>query len=234
LNLLNEYLLFGGFPEIVKENNQEMKKELKNLLKTYVEKDVFFFLNIRHIEKFRNLLSYISFNIGTLLEVSSIMTELKMDFRTVENYLAILENTYLISLIPPFYKNLSTELKKTRKVCMSDLGLRNAIINNFSPIESRTDKGSLIENFVLNELNVNFERNVKYWRTTGRAEVDFVLRLNNEVIPIEVKTRSKIGRGFLSFLKTYKPRKALVFTEEDLGIEIIEETKVLSVPYFFI
>ncbi|NHV98320.1 MAG: DUF4143 domain-containing protein [Thaumarchaeota archaeon] len=69
-----------------------------------------------------------------------------------------MENTYLISLVKPFHKNLITELKKTRKIYFNDLGLRNAAINNFVQTGSRTDKGSLIENFILNELKTSFER----------------------------------------------------------------------------
>ena len=69
-----------------------------------------------------------------------------------------MENTYLISLVKPFHKNLTTELKKTRKIYFNDLGLRNAAINNFVQTGSRTDNGSLIENFILNELKTSFER----------------------------------------------------------------------------
>jgi len=233
--LLEEYLIFGGFPAIVKENDQEIKKELlRNLVRTYLEKDIFFFLNVRHIEKFRNLLQYLSLNIGSMLEVSSVMSELKMDFRTVESYLAILENTYLISLVKPFHKNLTTELKKTRKIYFNDLGLRNAAINNFVQTGSRTDRGSLIENFILNELKASFEKEIRYWRTTGKMEVDFIIRTNGEAIPIEVKTRRKLGGGFQGFLEAYRPKKALVFTEDEFGLEKIKGTNVLHVPHFFI
>jgi len=233
--LLNEYLVFGGFPAVVKENDPEIKKELlKNLVQTYLEKDVFFFLNIRYIEKFRNLLQYLSFNIGSILEASSIMSEFKMDFKTVESYLTILENTYLIYLVKPFYKNLATELKKARKIYFTDTGLRNAVINNFVQFESRTDKGSLIENFISNELKANLEGEVRYWRTTGKAEVDFILNLNGEVIPVEVKTRGKLRRGFRSFLEAYKPKRAIAFTEDRFEFETIGGTRILYAPHFSI
>jgi len=233
-SLLHEYLVFGGFPAVVKENEEEIKRELlKNLIRTYLEKDVFFFLNIRHIEKFRNLLGYLSFNVGSLIEISSLMRELKMDYRTAENYLSILSNTYIISLLQPFYRNLTTELKKSKKVYFNDTGLRNSIMNNFLPLESRTDKGTLLENFIFNELKSDFE-NIKYWRTTGKAEVDFVLVFDGEVIPVEVKSRTKLRRSFLSFLKTYKPKRALVFTEKEFKLVKMGETKVAFVPHFFI
>lgn len=234
-SLLAEYLIFGGFPAIVKENNEEIKKELlKNLTRTYLEKDVFFFLNIRHLEKFRNLLTYLGFNAGSLIEISSIMRDLSIDYKTIENYLSIMANTYIISQVSPFHKNLITELKKSKKVYFNDTGLRNSTINNFTPLENRTDKGVLLENFIFNELKSSFDGKLNYWRTTGKAEVDFVLQLGKEVIPIEVKTQTRLKGGFLSFLDTYKPKKALVFTEKEFGTKKIGKTSVAFVPHFFI
>jgi predicted AAA+ superfamily ATPase len=233
--LLSEYLIFGGFPAIVKEQSEEVKKELlKNLARTYLEKDIFFFLNIRHIEKFRSLLNYLSFNVGSLIEISSIMQDLRLDYKTIENYLSILSNTYIVSLLSPFHKNLATELKKAKKIYFTDLGLRNSVINNFSPIESRADRGVLIENFIFNELKSNFKDKINYWRTTGKAEIDFILQIKNEIIPIEVKKQTKLKRGFFSFLKAYKPKRAIVFTEKEFGIKKIDNTKVAFVPHYFV
>lgn len=232
--LLEEYILFGGFPAIVKENDREIKIELlKNLVRLYIEKDVFFFLNVRELEKFRNIIRYIAISIGSILEYSSIMREFHMDYRTIENYLSILINTYIISLIPPFHKNLITELKKARKIYFIDTGFRNSIINNFLPLNNRTDKGFLMENFILNELrSLGFE--VYYWRTAGKAEVDFIIKVGDEVIPIEVKSGGSIGRSLISFIKSYKPRNALIFTEGSFKSEEIYGTKIFHIPYFYI
>jgi len=233
-SLLEEYLIFGGFPAIVKEKSAEIKKELlKNLVRTYLEKDVFFFLGIRHLDKFRNLLKYLAHNIGALLNLSSVTQEFGIDYKTIEKYLSILCNTYIISLLTPFYKNLSTELKKSKKIYFVDIGLRNALINNFVSLDERQDKGEIYENFVFNELKNYFE-DVKYWRTAGKAEVDFVIKVNNSVVPVEVKSKTKLARGFISFLKTYKPKRAIVFSSKEFGIRKIEKTKVAFVPYFFI
>jgi len=234
-SLLQEYLIFGGYPAIVKENKNDLKKELlKNLTRTYLEKDIFFFFNIMHLEKFKNLLNYISFNNGSIFEISSIMRELHMDFKTIENYLSVLSNTYILSLLTPYYKNLTTELKKAKKIYFNDLGLRNCLMNNFLPIDNRMDKGILYENYILNELKSNFDGKINYWRTTGKAEVDFILQLNSEIIPIEVKSQSKIRKSYLSFLKTYKPKTGVVFTEKEFKIKKIEETKVAFIPHFFV
>ena len=118
--MLSECLTYGGFPAVVKEDAEKIKKELlKILTRTYLEKDIFFFLNIYHIEKFKSLLNYLSFNIGSLVKIASIMNEFRMDYRTVENYLSILVNTYIISLVSPFYKNLATELKKSKYILLT-------------------------------------------------------------------------------------------------------------------
>jgi predicted AAA+ superfamily ATPase len=235
LSLLSEYLIYGGFPAIVKEKDESIKKELlKNLTRTYIEKDIFFFLNIRHIEKFRSLLSYLSFNVGSLIEISSIMNELKMDYRTVESYISILENTYVISLVSPFHKNLATELKKAKKAYFIDVGLRNSIMNNFMPLENRTDKGAILENFIFNELRLNLGEKINYWRTTSKAEVDFVIQVGDEIIPIEVKNQAKLKSGFFSFLKAYKPKRALVFTEKEFSVNKFDNTEVAFVPHYFI
>jgi predicted AAA+ superfamily ATPase len=234
-SLLSEYLIYGGFPAIVKEKDEGIKRELlKNLTRTYLERDIFFFLNIRHIEKFRSLLSYLSFNVGSLIEISSIMNELKMDYRTVERYISILANTYVISLVSPFYKNLATELKKAKKAYFIDVGLRNSIMNNFMPLENRTDKGAILENFIFNELRLNFDEKINYWRTTSKAEVDFVIQKGDEIIPIEVKNQAKLKSGFFSFLKAYKPKRAVVFTEKEFSVNKFDNTEVAFVPHYFI
>jgi hypothetical protein len=161
------------------------------------------------------------------------MEELHLDYRTLENYLSVLANTYIISLILPFHKSLVTELKKTKKIYFTDTGLRNCIINNFLPLESRVDKGALLENFILNELKgLGFE--VKYWRTTGKAEVDFIIRSYGQLVPVEVKSAGRVGRGFLSFIKRYKPSIGLVFIEGRFGVEEVSGTKVAYLPFFFI
>lgn len=234
-SLLQEYIIFGGYPAIVKENNNDLKKELlKNLTRTYLEKDIFFFFNIMHLEKFKNLLNYISFNNGSIFEISSIMRELHMDFKTIENYLSVLSNTYIVSLLSPYYKNLTTELKKTKKIYFNDTGLRNSLMNNFLPLENRMDKGILYENYIFNELKSNFNEKMNYWRTTGKAEVDFILHLDNKLIPVEVKSQTKIRKSYLSFLKTYKPKTGVVFTEKEFKIKKIEDTKVAFIPHFYI
>ncbi len=101
-------------------------------------------------------------------------------------------------------------------------------------MDNRTDKEILMENFVLNEIKRNFGGEIKYWRTTGKAEVDFILQTKNELIPIEIKNKTKPGKSFYSFIKNYQPKKGIVFTEKKFGIEKIGKTKIAYLPHFFI
>ena len=234
-NLWEEFVIFGGYPAIVKEEDEEIKIELlKNLLYTYLEKDIFFFLNVRQMEKFKNLLKALALSTGGIFEISSFSKEFKMDFRTVEEYLSLLKYTYVVEFISPFHKSLVTELKKNKKVYFIDSGLRNALINNFISFNNRGDQGILLENFLFSELRKR-GLEVKYWRTTGKAEVDFVLFLKDKIIPIEAKVSPKVTRSLGSFLKFYTPEKAVIISINLSEIEIKRKnfTEILFFPCFY-
>ena len=236
IELLEEFIIFGGFPAIVKEKDIQIKVELlKNLIQTYLEKDVFFFLNVRQLHKFKNFLKSLALNIGDIIEISSFSREFKMDFRTVEEYLNILIYTYIIELLLPFHKSLITELKKSKKLYFIDTGLRNALINNFVSFSERSDRGFLLENFVLSELRKN-ELETKYWRTAGKAEIDFIVFLENKTIPLEVKITPKIEKSLYSFIRTYKPERAVIMNLNfsDVFIKKINSTELAFIPCFYL
>ena len=146
----------------------------------------------------------------------------------------ILRNTYIIAILGSFHKNLVTEIRKSPKIYFLDLGLRNSVINNFSEFDVRTDRGEIMENFVFRELVSNFsDFEVKFWRTTGKAEIDFILTKGDKIIPIEVKMSGKITRGFHSFLKTYSPERAVVVTLDKFEERKIGDTRVIFVPVWY-
>jgi predicted AAA+ superfamily ATPase len=233
-SLLEEYVIFGGFPAVVKEQSQELKRELlRNLVTTYIERDVFYFLGVRNLDRFRGLMKLLSFQIGGLLNHAGVCHELGMDFKTLLSYLSILRQTYVIDLLPPFFRNLITELRKSRKLYFLDTGLRNSMLNSFAPLAEREDRGRLLENHVFIQLRSRFE-DLHFWRTTGKGEIDFILRDRDGVIPVEVKSgRGRVGRGFGSFLKSYRPGRAIVFTEGEFGVREIAGTKVAFLPHYF-
>ena len=233
-SLLEEYVIFGGFPAVVKEPSQEIKRELlRNLVTTYIERDIFYFLRVKNPEKFRELMKFLSFQIGGLLNHADACRELGIDFRTLLSYLSLLQQTYVIELLPPFFRNLVTELRKSKKLYFLDTGLRNSLLNRFSPLGERDDRGKLLENHVFIQLRSRFGK-LHFWRTAGKGEIDFILENHEELVPVEVKTgRVKLGRGFAGFLKSYRPARAIVFTEGEFGVREISGTRVAFLPHYF-
>ncbi len=236
VKLWKEYVIFGGYPEIVKSTEEEEKKMLlKNIYNLYLEKDIAGFFKVEESSSFEDFLKALSFIIGNLLNVSSLTTKINLPFRKAEEFLTILQHTYIIRLIKPFHRNVLTELKKSPKVYFLDLGLRNAILNNFIAFDNRTDTGQLLENHICRQLISHFEEyEIRFWRTTGKAEVDFILTKGEEIIPVEVKLSGRIiGKSLHSFLDIYKPKKAIIVTLDLFAQEQINQTTIFYVPVFY-
>jgi predicted AAA+ superfamily ATPase len=234
--LLSEYLTFGGYPAVIKTGDFETKRTiLKNIYDTYVSKDVVEFLKISDAFKYRCIVKALAALNGKLLNYNELGSTCQSYYKEVKRTISILSETYIIQLIRPFHKNPVTELKKNPKIYFLDLGLRNYIINNFNPLEKRADAGALMENFVLLSLKNAFpDETINFWRTTAKAEVDFILRLDDELIPIEARYQTfqkpKISRSLRSFIKTYKPKRALVVTKNFWRYEKVENSTVMFVP----
>jgi len=221
---LGEYLTFGGYPQIVLEENKEKKLILlKNLITTYIEKDLLKLYGIKYKDKVLILLKYLAYNIGNLLNYNDLCQVTNLSFQEVKEIISIFEQTYILKRLYPFSKNLITELKKNPKIYFFDLGLRNGILErfNFSPDE----EGKIWENYGFLLLK---EKKLNFWRTTAKAEVDFVLA--NEVIPVEIKKQAKITRSLLSFIKTYHPPFALIANESLSSLQKRNNTKIFFIP----
>lgn len=235
---LHRYLIYGGYPEVVKGKNEEEKQIiLKNIYDTYIEKDIVSFLQITDTIKFRKLVSMLSFNVGNLISYDGLVRDCNSYFKEILKFIDVLEQTYVLRLLRPFHKNLVTELKKNPKDYFLDLGLRNYAIANFNEINIREDRGKIAENFVLNELRKdNFSLN--FWRTAAKAEVDFIISNLKEIIPIEVKfenmKKGKISKSFYSFLNSYAPKRAVVVTKDFFGESLIGETKIKFIPIAYL
>ncbi len=231
-----DYVVFGGYPEVVKaKDRQERIVVLKNIFNLYLEKDITAFFKIEEASIFQDLVRLLAFNISGLLSTSSLASDLNASYRKVEGYLNILEHTYIVHLLKPFHRNLSTELKKSPKPYFLDLGLRNCALENFTPFDSRTDRGPIAENFILRELVSSFPGwRLNYWRTAGKAEVDFVLRMDEKVVPVEVKlSGERLGKSFYSFLNAYEPEKAVIANFNKFGKQVVGKTAIYWVPIFY-
>jgi hypothetical protein len=241
-NLLDEYVTYGGYPEVVKTPDAETKKMiLKNIYNTYIAREVIELLKIQDVFKFRKVVSVLGSQLGGMLNYNELSSSCSSYYQEIIQILDILEETFILKRVRPFYRNLKTELKKNPKVYFIDSGLRNHAINNFTSIEERGDKGEIIENFVLSQLSSLFSEQgftVNYWRTLGKAEVDFVLSSENKIIPVEVKykevKKEKITASFRSFLTAYEPKNAVLLTKEYYGKTKIRETNVSFIPVWYV
>ena len=235
-DMLKEYLIFGGYPRVVtSQSTKEKKKVLTSIRDLYIEKDIISFFHIEDTSKFESVIKYLAFNSANLLNLSTCASVAGVSFREAEKFLEIAKHTYIIDLLNPFHRNMSTELRKMKKVYFLDLGMRNSVINNFSEFDSRSDKGNLLETFVYRELRSNFnDWEIRYWRTTGKAEVDFVLLKEDRIVPVEVKLSGKPTRAFWSFCSEYKPDKAIIVTLDTFKLSKHKDTELLYIPAFYL
>lgn len=168
-----------------------------------------------------------------MLSYEKLTNECKTYYKDIVYLLDVLEQTYIIKRVRPFHQNLVTELRKNPKLYFYDLGLRNYAIQAFNAIHLRDDTGRLAENFVLSQLAED-NLNIFFWRTTLKAEVDFVLELGQTFLPVEVKfeamPKPRLTKSFHSFLNHYQPERALIVTKDVWGKQYIGKTEVLFVP----
>jgi len=224
--LLEEYLTYGGYPRIVLEKDEQKKIFLlKNLFSTYVEKDIVKLYGVKYKEKVIILLKYLAETVGGLLNFNELCQLTNLHFHEVKELISIFEQTYVIKRISPFYKNLVTELKKNPKVYFFDLGFRNLLVDRFN--FSDDEWGKIFENygFLLYK-----EKILNFWRTTAKAEIDFVLKEKNDLIPIEIKKTAKISRSLLSFINVYHPKIALIFNLDKSDSFSRNNTKIFFIP----
>jgi len=224
--LLEEYLTYGGYPRIVLEKDEQKKIFLlKNLFSTYVEKDIVKLYGVKYKEKAIILLKYLAETVGGLLNFNELCQLTNLHFHEVKELISIFEQTYVIKRISPFYKNLVTELKKNPKVYFFDLGFRNLLVDRFN--FSEDEWGKILENygFLLYK-----EKILNFWRTTAKAEIDFVLKEKNDLIPIEIKKTAKVSRSLLSFINVYHPKMALIFNLDKSDSFSRNNTKIFFIP----
>jgi hypothetical protein len=188
---LNQILLFGSYPAVAKEPLSINKKlRIKDIFQSYVQKDLVDFIHLKDIDKYNKFLVRAAIQSGDLLNIQSISKTLGIPRNTIEEYLNILEQTFICKRIYPFHKNYSKEITKTPKLYFLDLGLRNFILNNFNDLSLRTDKGNLFENFYLTEIlskdHYSMDK-INFWRTTNKTEIDFIIQDESGLKAIEVK-----------------------------------------------
>ncbi len=197
-------LIYGYYPEIV-THPEDAERRLRFLSDSYLYKDIFLFKGLKKPEKMLELLKLLAWQIGSEVNYNELSKTLKLDNQTIESYVTMLEQAFVVYKLPAYHTNHRTELKKTKKIYFNDLGIRNALINDFRPIEIRQDAGVLFENFMLNELRKQNEykhikANFYFWRNIDQREIDLVVEKNNRLETFEIKwnplKKAKLTKSF--------------------------------------
>ena len=198
---LDARLIYGSYPEVVlMESNEARETYLKELVASYLFKDILQLEGIRHPDKLMRLLQLVAFQVGREVAVTELGGQLGMNKVTVERYLDLLEKTYVIYGRRGFSRNLRKEITKSRRYYFYDNGIRNALISNFSPLSLRDDAGALWENYVLVERlkhNLYTGRLAEsyFWRTYDRQEIDLIEAWGGHLHAAEVKWSPRSASG---------------------------------------
>jgi uncharacterized protein len=185
----NGYLIFGGYPEVALEKDiNERILLLKELKNAFLKKDIDEAGIISH-DKFYMLLTLLAGQTGNLVNRNELANTIGVDNKTIDNYLYVLQNSFHIELVKPFYSNIRKELIKMPKVYFKDTGMRNSALNRFYDFKDREDKWQLLKNYVYKRLTNLYDKdNIKFWRTADKKEIDFVVTTSfNEGLAYEVK-----------------------------------------------
>lgn len=234
---LEEYAVFGGYPAVALSKDETEKiKTLESIVDKFLLKDIRSLLRLATEDELVRLQKFLAAQIGNLIKYEELSSASGLAYKELLKHLLILEKTYVIELIKPFYTNKRTELVKNPKNYFIDLGLRNYILDDFRTLAARNDAGAVMENQALNSLKKIYHSPVKYWRTKSKAEVDFVIEAGKNLIPVEVKYSSKriIGKSLYSFIKKFKPEKAIILTKDLLMEEKIKNCKILFIPLSYL
>ena len=175
---------------------------------SYLYRDALEHQTIKNPNSLRRLVQALALQVGSEVSYSELGGLVGLDKNTIARYVDLLEKGFVIFHLPPLSRNLRKELGKLRKIYFYDLGVRNALINNFNPLELRQDVGALWENFFICErlkANHNQRRNVNlyFWRTYDRYELDYVEEEGGRLVGYECKWREKRWQPPSLFTQTY-------------------------------
>ncbi len=234
-NNLDNFLIYGAYPEVLLENDPK-KKELilRELISSYLFKDVMVLDKIKSSELLFSITKCLAFQVGNEVSYNEIAKTVGTNVKTVIRYIDLLEKIFVIKRIRGFSKNLRNEISKKAKYYFLDNGVRNASISNFNALENRDDIGALWENFIFMELykKSNLERkfdNFYFWRTHTGEEIDIVIESDGKLIPFECKWNKDVVKTPKSWLANYKS-EALQVVNKDNYLEFLILKKNNSIP----
>ncbi len=204
LRTVESRLLYGSYPEVLNNPGNE-RGVLLELMSDYLYKDVFSLKDVRKPDAIEALLKALAFQIGSQVSYRELSQLAKIDKETIERYINLLEEAFIIFRLGSFSRNLRNELKFSKKIYFVDVGIRNALINQFSPLDLRNDTGGLWENYLISERRKKIEyeglyRSTYFWRTNRQQEIDYIEEYDGKLHAYEFKwgqnSKLKIPKTF--------------------------------------
>ncbi|MCF6270306.1 MAG: ATP-binding protein [Melioribacteraceae bacterium] len=207
--LLEKRMIYGYYPGIINAIGEE-RELLGFLADSYLYKDIFTLGNIKKPRLLENLLQALALQVGNEVITNELSNLLAVDNATIERYINLLEKTFVIFQLPSLSRNMRNEIKKGRKIYFYDLGIRNAIINNFNSLNLRQDKGALWENYIIVErmkyrIVNSIYSNDFFWRTHTQQEIDFIEEYDGKLFAYEFKWNPTKKARFPNSFKTAYP-----------------------------
>ncbi len=218
---LYEYMRLGQYPAVVgAETILEKEEAIKNISTNYLYKDIFVFEAVRNPKVFEDMLKLLALQIGSTVSINELSQSLGVTRATVNRYMRLLEQSFIIKRVYSFSNNPRTELKKAFKVFFLDIGVRNTLVDILSPIELRNDKGVVFENLFITERmkrgsTKTFPPELMFWRTRTGLEVDLIEKNGSEIHAYECKWQQE-DFPFIKFLEKYPDATTEVMTVERL------------------
>ena len=230
MRMLPRRLVYGYYPEVVMNDGNEVEI-LKLLTDAYLYKDILSWESIKHPDKLQTLLRALAYQVGSQVSYNELSQMSSMDSKTVERYITLLEQCYIIFRLPSFSRNLRHELKSSRKIYFYDNGIRNALIADYRAPEVRQDIGALWENFVIAERmksNEYYHRwvNRYFWRTKQQQEIDYLEESGGKLHAYEMKWNPRAKASITkTFTEAYPNTEFQVITPENIADFLLFDSK---------
>jgi len=204
----DEEVLFNGFYPPIYDQNINPTDWFPNYIKTYIERDVRQIKNVTNLLAFEKFIRVLAGRTGQELNLTTISNEVDVNLKTIQSWIGILENSFIIYLLKPFHKNYNKTIVKRPKVYFYDTGLACSLmgINESKQLQNHPLKGSLFETMVVIELvkkytNTGVNPPISYWRDKTGHEIDVIIEKNEKLLPIEIKSGKTIHSDFFKHLK---------------------------------
>ena len=224
--LIDLFLQFGTYPEIV-NNFTDAERRLKLIADSYLYKDLFIFEGLKKPDLLIKICQALALQIGNEVSYNEISQLVNADKNTVDKYITLLEQAFIIFRLSSLNTNKRNEIKRGKKIYFWDVGIRNAVISNFSKIQLRSDFGAIWENYFISERLKFITYNQSYassyfWRTVTQSEVDYIEETNNSFSAYEIKWNPRAKAKFpRAYLNSYKESKTFLVNSNNFEKHLI-------------